>query len=296
MDISPRNPPPDSGSLYEETNPVLRSSFTYEMFPRSTPDTGTKRSNDSNDPVTDSDPEYNLHDESGWSRPPAHRSGRISEPLDSVELGVTHSSHNHTASAFVYTQPLPPPRRFCATDSGSPVHPPWACKKGRGSLTPEHKRHRHLNYWGFEIYTDPNFDAEAEADELSKIPSKQQQLPPTGLLLIDENNKLNPHLGTNDDGKDRENNKENIPPETPAIPLREGGPRLRRRNRHRQPLGFLNPSDFYPVDASMYPQFSGKGIKAVTRNLQINGDDGDVFLGSSGGRGVNWDQLRCSTF
>ncbi|KKZ60987.1 hypothetical protein EMCG_04364 [[Emmonsia] crescens] len=295
MDNRPRNPTPDSGSPYKKTHPVLRSSISHKTFPRQNPDTGFKRPNDSNDPDTDSEPEYNLYDESSRSRDPVHRSPCMPESLDGVELGVTNNSCNRTASASVDTQPAPP-RQFRATDSGSPVRQSEAYRNSSNS-TIEPKQRRIQNRRLLEIYTDPSPDTE----ETAKISNKRQQLPAAPIHFMH----TNPQPRTIDDDKGKESNKENIPPET-IIPLEEGVTRSRPhprqpganvpprpRHRHRRPLGLLNPSDFYPVDASMCLNCSGNGTGTGVSNLRTNGDDGDVFLGGSGDRWASWGRIRC---
>ncbi|OJD10007.1 hypothetical protein AJ78_08804 [Emergomyces pasteurianus Ep9510] len=280
MDNRPRSPTPDSGSPYKEPNTALKSSVSYDIF-RDRSDTAT----------------YNLHDEPSRSPPPAHRSRGVLQSGDSLELGAINNSHDHTPSALVDTQPPLQQRRFCATDYGSPVQKSDAYKDNSGSLTTEHKRHRTLDCRSFDIYTDPGLDAdagaEADAEETSKIPSRQQQLPPAPLCLMDKSNEMNPDLGTRGDGKDNESNKDNILPEA-TIPLGEGGPPLRRRSKLQRPFGLLNSSDFYPADASTCPNCLRSGVGTVTSNLRMNGDDGDVFLDGSRGAWANSSRFPCS--
>ncbi|KLJ13760.1 hypothetical protein EMPG_11322 [Blastomyces silverae] len=287
MGNRPRNPTPNSGSPYKNTYPVLRSSLSDDTLPRSTTASSSKGPNHSNDLDADSEPEHNLYDELSRSQSPAHCSPRTSAFPD-----VSNNSRNQTASASANTQP----RRFRATAFGSPAQQSKAYEHNNNSLTVESNQHRDLNRRLFEIYTDPSTDADADAEENIKGNHKSQQLPLALVHRRCNNNEGNDYPGTVNDNKDKDDNKENIPPDT-TIPLEGGRPRLRRDDRYRQPLGLLNPSDFSPGHVSTCPNCSRNSTGTGANNLRMNDDDGDVFLGGSGARWTSWanqGQIRCS--
>ncbi|EEQ89538.1 hypothetical protein RJZ56_007458 [Blastomyces dermatitidis] len=284
MDNRPRSPTPNSGSPYKNTYPVLRSSLSHDILPRSSTASRPKGPNHSNDPDADSEPEHNLYGELSRSQSPTHYSPRTSAFPD------VGNSRNQTASASANTQP----RRFRATDFGSPVQESKAFEHNSNSLTVESNQLRDLNSRLFEIYTDPSTDAGADAEEPVRVYHKLQQLPPALVHRRCGDEKGNDHSVTVNDNKDKDGNKENIPPDT-TIPLEGGRSRL-RGDRYRRPLGQLNPSDFYPGDISTCANCSRNIIGAGAGNLRMNDDDGDVFLGGPGAgwaSGANRCQIRC---
>ncbi|OJD22989.1 hypothetical protein ACJ73_05662 [Blastomyces percursus] len=273
MGNRPRNPTPNSVSPCRNTYPVLRSSLSDDTLPGSTTASSLKGPNHCDDLDADSEPENSLYDELSRSQSPTHCSPRISAFPD-----LSNDSHKETASASANMQP----RLFRATDSESPVQQSKAYEHNSNSLAVESNQLRDLNRRLFEIYADPSTDAGTDADENVRDYHKLQQLPSALVHRGCNNEKGKDYSGTGtvNDKKDKEGNKENIPPDT-TIPLEGGKQKPRRCNRSRRPLGLLKPSDFCPGDASTGPNCSRNRSGTGASNLRMNDDDddGDVFLG-----------------
>ncbi|PGH09731.1 hypothetical protein GX51_00411 [Blastomyces parvus] len=275
MGNRPRNPTPNSGSPYRNTYPILRSSISLDTLPRSTTAPCSKGPSDRNDPDADSEPEQNLYDELSRSQsPPAHCSSRTSAFPD-----VSDNSRNQAASASASANTQH--RRFRATDFGSPVQQSKEYDHNSNSLNVESSHRRNLNRQLFEIYTDPNTDADADAEE-TVSGYQLQQFPPALVHHRSNKNQGNHYPGTVNDNKDNDGNKENMPPDTTILPPEGGRPRRRQGGRHRRPLGLLNPSGFYPNHINTQTNSSQNNIGTGASNLDMNDDDGDVFLGGSG--------------